>query len=267
MPAALAAALAFLAASATMAQVTRVPPSYSAATIVNAASNDPNTLAPYTIIQINGANLAWDSYAMQPSDLRGSSVPTVLPNTGVHVFINNEGAGILAVSPNQLTVLVPNDLIPGPAIVQTVLDGLTGPFVQVNLSQFGPGILTNPDGTIAVTLPDGTPVTADAPLQPGATMVFQAIGLGPSNPPLLPLEVPSSALKLDPGTTVLVYLNGSPIDPGLVTGIALAPGQAGTYQVTVQLPPNTPANPTLQISANGIVSAAGLIVPVQIPDS
>ena len=260
-------ALAFLAASALTAQVTREAPSYSAATIVNAASNDPNTLAPYTIIQINGANLAWDSYAMQSSDARGSSVPTVLPNTGVHVFINFEGAGILATSPNQLTVLVPGDLTPGPAIVQTVLDGLTGPFVLVNLSQFGPGILTNPDGTLMVTLQDGTPVTADAPLQPGGTMVFQAIGLGPSNPPLLPLEIPSKALMLDGGTTVLVYLNGSPVDPGFVTSIGLAPGQAGTYQLTVQLPPNTPANPTLQISANGIVSAPGADDSGADPDS
>ncbi|HEY3741499.1 MAG TPA: hypothetical protein VGL53_16720, partial [Bryobacteraceae bacterium] len=161
----------------------------------------------------------------------------------------------------------PGDLIPGPAIVQTVLDGLTGPFVQVNLSQFGPGIVTNSDNTLAITLPDGTPVTADVPLQPGATIVVEAIGLGPSNPPLNPLEIPSSALMLDPGTTVLVYLNGSPVDPGYVSSATLVPGQAGVYQLTVQLPPNTPANPTLQISANGIVSAPGLTIPVQIPDN
>jgi uncharacterized protein (TIGR03437 family) len=262
-----AAALALLAVSATTAQVTRVPPSYSAATIVNSASNDPNTLAPYTIIQINGANLAWEPYAMQPSDIRGSTVPTSLLNTGVHVFISNEAAGIVSVSPNQITALIPGDLIAGPAYLQTVLDGLAGPRVLINLSQFGPGILTNPDGTPMIARPDTTPVTGDNPLQPGDTMVFQAVGLGPADPPLLGLEIPSNVLTLDGGTTVLVYLNGSPVDPGYVTAVSLVSGQAGMYQLTVQLPPNTPANPTLQISANGVVSAPGLTIPVQVPGS
>ena len=265
MPAAFVTALAFLAASALTAQVTRVAPSYSAATIVNAASGDPNTLAPYTIIQINGANLAWAPYTMQPSDINGFTIPTVLPNTGVHVSINNEAAGVLSVSPNQLTVLVPGDLIPGPATLRTILDGLTGPAVQVNLSPFGPGIMTNSDGTLAATLPDGTPVSAATPAAPGAAIVFQAVGLGQSNPPLLGLQVPGSSLALDGGTRVLVYLNGSPIDPGYVSSVSLVAGQAAMYQQTIQIPLNAPANPTLQISANGIVSAPGLVVPVQLP--
>jgi uncharacterized protein (TIGR03437 family) len=265
MPAALI-TLAFLAASALTAQVTRVPPSYSAATIVNSASNDPNTLAPYTVIQINGANLAWQPYTMQPSDVIGTSIPTVLPNTGVRVFISNEAAGILSVSPTQITALIPGDLIPGPAILQTVLDGLAGPPVLINLSQFGPGIMTNPDGTLMATLADGvTPVNAANPLQPGGTFIFQAVGLGPADPPLLGLEIPSNILTLDGGTTILVYLNGSPIDPGFIVNISFISGQAGIYQLTVQLPPNTPANPTLQISANGIVSPIGLTIPLQIP--
>jgi uncharacterized protein (TIGR03437 family) len=259
--------LALLAASVTTAQVTRVAPSYSAATIVNSASNDPNTLAPYTIIQINGANLAWEPYSMQPSDIRGTTVPTVLPNTGVHVFIGNEAAGILSVSPNQITALVPGDLIAGPTYLQTVLDGLAGPRILINLQAFGPGILTNSDGTLMIMDPGGGPITSDNPLQPGDTMVFQAVGLGPADPPLLGLEIPSNILTLDGGTSVLVYLNGSPVDPGYITAVSLVSGQAGIYQLTVQVPPNTPANPTLQISANGIVSAAGLTIPVQVPGS
>jgi len=262
MPAALF-ALAFLAASVLTAQVTRVPPSYSAATIVNAASGDPNTLAPYTVITINGANLAWSSYAMQPSDVRNSTVPIALPNAGVHVYIRNEAAGILRVSPTSITVLVPGDLLPGSAIVQTVLDALAGPQVLVNLQPFGPGLFVQNDGTIAVSTQAGVPVTPAAPLLPGETMVVNAVGLGNAFPPLWSLEIATAANRLDPKTQVLVYLDDVPIDPGYVTGIAFVPNQPGIYQLTVQLPPNTPTDPELRISANGIMSPAGFTIPVQ----
>src|SRR5450432_3903755 len=123
MPAALF-ALAFLALSVATAQVTREAPAYSAATIVNAASNSPDALGPYTIIKINGTNLAWDARSLKPSDVRNSMVPTVLPNSGVRVYVNNQAAGILSVTPTQITALIPGDLVPGPASVWTSLDGL-----------------------------------------------------------------------------------------------------------------------------------------------
>ena len=263
MPAAFA-ALAFLAASVATAQVTRDAPAYSAATIVNAASNDPNALAPYTIMKITGTNLAWDAKSMQPSDVRNSMTPTVLPNTGVHVYVNNQGAGILSVSPTQITALIPGDLAPGPAVVWTSLDGIGGPAVTINLSQYGPGVFVRDDGSLIVARENGDLVTGDAPLKPGEKMVLHAVGLGPADPPLLGLEIPSSFLALDVQTTVAVYINDNPIDPGLISNVGFVSGQAGLYQLTVQLPADTPSNPEVRIEANGFKSPAGFKIPVRV---
>ena len=250
--------LAFLAATVVSAQVTRNAPAYSAATIVNAASNDPNALAPYTIIKINGTNLAWDQKSIQPSDIRNSTVPSVLPNSGVHVYVNNQSAGVLAVSPTQITALISGDLVAGPASVWTSLDGLAGAAVTVNLALYGPALFANDDGTLIASRDNGDLITADSPLIPGGTVVLHAIGLGPADPPLRGLEIASSPLALDSQTSIVVYINDNPIDPAVITGIGFVPGQAGIYQITIQLPPDTPSNPEVRIEANGFKSPAGL---------
>jgi uncharacterized protein (TIGR03437 family) len=258
MPAALrGASLAFLAVSALTAQVTRDAPAYSAATIVNAASNDALSLAPYTIIKINGTNLAWDLRALQPSDIRNSMVPPVLPNTGVHVYVRYQAAGILSVSPTQITALIPGDLTPGPAPVWTSLDGISGPVVTVTLNDYAPGVFANDEGMVIASHLGGDLVTADAPLQPGETFVLHCVGLGPADPSLLGLEIPGDDVMLDQKTVVVVYLNDQPIDPSLILDARLVSGQAGIYQLTLQLPPDAPANPELRIEANSFKSPAG----------
>jgi uncharacterized protein (TIGR03437 family) len=257
MPASAIAALALLAGSASTAQVTRDPPSYSVASIVNAASNDASALAPYTIITINGTNLAWTPYAMQASDVRNGTVPVVLPNAGVRVWIAGEAAGLLSVSPTQLTVLVPGDLIAGPIPIQTMLDGLVGPELTVNLTAAAPGIFSEDTQTLLASRPDGTPVSSDAPLSPGDQFVLHATGLGMSDPPINPLQIPDNALPLSPAMVMMVYLNDAPLDPSAVLNVSFVPGQAGMFQMLLQLPPNAPSNPELRLDVNGHKSAPG----------
>lgn len=262
MPAALF-ALAFLAMSVATAQVTREAPAYSPATIVNAASNDPDGLAPYTIIKINGTNLAWDSKSLRPSDVRNSMVPTVLPNTGVRVYVNNQAAGILSVSPTQIAALIPGDLLPGPAVVWTSLDGLAGAPVTVNLVLFGPGVFAQDATNLIVSRENGDLVTADTPLHPGDKFVLHAVGLGQSDPPLMGLEIPAVSMPLDAQTVVAVYLNDNPIAPSLITSVGLVAGQAGVYQLTVQLPTDASADPELRIEVSGLKSPAGFKILVR----
>ncbi len=259
--------LALLAASIGSAQVTRDAPAYSTATIANAASNDPSALAPYTIIKIVGTNLAWDAKAMQPSDVRNSTVPTVLPNTGVRVWINNQAAGVISVSPTQITALVPGDLLPGAASLRVLLDTIAGPLVPISLMPYAPGLFANVDGTIIATRDNGDLVTVDAPLRPGEKAVLHAVGLGPADPALMGLEIPTESLKLDIQTTVAVYINDNPIDPALITKVGFVPGQAGVYQLTVELPQETPANPEIRIEANGFKSPAGFALLVKVDGS
>ena len=260
-------ALALLAGSVTSAQVTRDAPSYSVASIVNAASNDASALAPYTIVTINGQNLAWENHSMQASDIRNGNVPIVLPNAGVRVLIGGEAAGLLAVSPTQLTVLVPGNLIAGPTPVQAFLDGVAGPEVLVNLNTSGPGIYAeDPQAAVVMLLasrPDGTPVTGDLPLQPGERFVLHGTGLGVSDPPLNALQIPDIAAPLNPVSVFRVYLNGVPLDASLVLNVSLVPGQAGVFQILLLLPLDAAPNPELRIDVDGFRSAAGFLLRVQ----
>ena len=270
MPFHLIATLAFLAGSVTTAQVTRDAPSYSAAGIVNAASNDPNALAPYTIITINGTNLAWDSHTMQPSDVINGNVPVALPNAGVRVLIGTVAAGLLSVSPTQLTVLIPGDLIAGPIPLQVMLDGVFGAEVLITLSAVGPGVYPEPGPPVTgipqflrASRPDGAPVTGDAPLLPGAQFVLYATGLGMCVPPLGPTQIPADASALSPEFLVTIFLNNVPIDPLLLKSVTFLPGQAGMFQILIQLPDDAPANPELRVDVNGLKSAPGFLLRVQ----
>jgi uncharacterized protein (TIGR03437 family) len=183
---------------------------------------------------------------------------------GARVFIGGLAAGIVSVAPDQITALVPGDLAPGSVNLYTFLDGLVGPVIPITLNPYGPGLFAHYDSTLIASREYGDAVTSDAPLSPGDKVVLRATGLGPSDPPLLSLEIPSDPLPLDQSTSIVVYLNDNPIDPSLVTKVSLIPGQAGMYQFTIQLPQDAAANPEVRIEANGIKSPAGLKLPVQV---
>ena len=81
---------------------------------------------------------------------------------------------------------------------------------------------------------------------------------------MLGLEIAGVSVSLDVQTTVAVYVNDNPIDPLLISKVGFVPGQPGIYQLTVQIPLDTPANPEVRVEANGFKSPAGfkvLLVP------
>lgn len=263
--------LPFLAA---FGQLVRDPPSYTADSIVNAASGDSASLSPYGLIIIKGANLAWAPYAMQPADIIAGFVPTALPNTGVKVWVSNVPAGLIAVAPDRLTVLIPAGLLSGPATLKVALDSLRGPEVPITLLDLAPGLFFDQrvldDGTtvlktLVASHPDGSLVTADAPALRGERITFHSTGLGQVFPALQGLEVPSEARALDSSTHIVVYLNDVAVDGALVSNVGLVTGQPGVYQLTVQLPSDAPADPELRIETNGVSSERGVILRIAPP--
>src|SRR5438132_9456815 len=92
----------------------REAPSYSGASIVNAADNQPGPLAPNAIATLYGTGLAYITKAISPQDIRGGLLPTILPGTGVRVLVGNLPANIYFVSPTQINFLVPSSLLSGP---------------------------------------------------------------------------------------------------------------------------------------------------------
>ena len=211
-------------------------PSYSGNSIVNAADNQPGPLAPNTIATMYGSGLAYITRALSSSDLHGGLLPTVLPGTGVRIFVGGISAGILYVSPNQINFLIPNILIPGPSDVQLAIDGLAGPDIPIQLAASSPAFFQSDRQTIIAAHADGSLLKADAPGRSGEFIVLYATGLGPVVPPLSNLQIPITAARIKQFEDLKITLGGSPLDPGSVAYAGVSPGFAGLYQINLRLP-------------------------------
>jgi uncharacterized protein (TIGR03437 family) len=239
------------------------PPFYSAASIVNSADNQAGALAPNTIATIYGSGMAYNTSALQASDIIANMLPTVLSGTGVRILVGGIPAGIYYVSPVQINFLIPSILLPGPVNVQLVLDSLDGPLVTVQLGSAGPAIFQADQQTVIATHIDGTLITAAAPAHPGDYVTMYATGLGQTVPPIGYLQLPAAAASIQQMSTFQALLDGTVLDAGYVLYAGVAPGFAGLYQINIQLPQSTAANPEIRIGVAGQISPPGLLIPVQ----
>lgn len=227
-------------------------PSYSAGSIVNSATNLPTGFAPNTIVSIYGDNLSYSTGSILPGS-------TTLPRTlgGVTVYFGLEFANLYYVSPRQINLLIPNDLVPGPVNIKIVREGVVGPAVTMMLDETAPGMFELNPTTIIATHAGGSLITPDSPAQPSEIIVIYAVGLGRTVPDLLPGQVATRAQPIQHLKDMQVLLNGNPLDPSMVLYAGTTPGFAGLYQVNVQLPGDLPGSPEVRIQILGDISPAG----------
>jgi uncharacterized protein (TIGR03437 family) len=177
------------------------------------------------------------------------------------------------VSPNQVNVLIPSLLIPGPVTVQLENRSLYGPAVQITLAAAAPALFEADATTVIATHGNGPLVTAESPAAPGEVVVLYATGLGETAPAAISGLLPEMASPLADLADFQVLLNGTAVDPQLIQYAGDAPGFAGLFQINLQLPANTPPNPEIQIgfaggagtggNPGGTMSPPQLILPVQ----
>jgi len=241
---------------------TREAPSYSASSIVNAASNEADSFAPNTFISIYGKGLARSTKALADQDVQGNVLPTVLPNTGVRVLINNIAAHIYYVSPDQINLLIPSDARPGAAKLQLVLDGVGGDPITITLQPAAPALFQWERNAIAIH-PDGTLLTPTAPGRPGEWIVLFATGLGSTAPAGEYGKIPTRAAPLRDSAKFRVLLDGAPVQAERVAYAGVAPGFAGLYQINVHLPDVLPLNPEIRIESGDFTSKPAVILPAQ----
>ena len=227
-------------------------PSYTAAGIVNSATNLSGDFAPNTIVSIYGTNLSYGTAGIP-------SGATVLPRTlgGVTVYFGAEYANLYYVSPKQINLLVPNDLRPGPVSVTVVREGVSGPAVPITLTETAPGLFQLNPSTIIATHADGSVITPDAPASPGEVIVIYAVGLGRTVPDMIPGQIPTRADPIQHLPDLQVQLNGNAVDPSLVMYAGITPFFAGLYQINVQLPSDMPSNPEVRVAILTQISPAG----------
>jgi uncharacterized protein (TIGR03437 family) len=228
-------------------------PSFSSATILNAATGQPG-LAPYSICTIYGTDLFLNGTA-------GASGRTDVPNSlaGVTVLFGRVPVGILYVSSNQINFLIPNSLTPGTYSVAVVRDGIGSQSVPVSVQEVAPGLFTSEPGFAVALHSDGSPVTADSPAVPGEVVMFYATGFGRTAPDPTDRSIAQSVATIIHSPDFQVRLDGVGIPASLVQYVGLAPFNAGLYQVNVRLPDGlSPANPEVQVSVAGVLSPAGV---------
>ena len=238
-------------------------PCYSAASIANSAAGVADYYAPNTFISIYGQSLAVNTVSISAEDLSGGTLPIALIGANVVVLINNIPAYMWYVSPTLVNVLIPADLIAGPATLQLEVDGKYGPPAAINLSATAPALFQTDATTILATHADSSLVTASSPAQAGEVIVLWATGLGPTVPPVIPNQVPEAAAPLAAMSQFQVLVDGVAVDPGLIYYAGATPTCAGLYQINVRLPEGAAANPEIRIAASGTMSPPGRFLAVQ----
>ncbi len=237
-------------------------PIYSADSLVNSADNQSGWLAPNAIATLYGKYLAYNTATIMSTDLRGGVLPTVLPSTGVRILVSGLLASPLYVSPTQINFLIPSNLLPGPAIVQLVIDSLAGPQVSVRLGAAAPALYQLDQQYAIATHADGSLLTPSAPAHPGELVVLYATGLGQTVPPMGYLELATAAATLKEAGSFQTLLDGAAVDRTAIAYAGVTPGCAGLYQVNLTLPSGTGANPEIRIAVGDAVSKTGLHLPV-----
>jgi uncharacterized protein (TIGR03437 family) len=240
----------------------RVAPIYSAASIVNAADNQPGALAPNTIGTIYGANLAYNTAAISQNDIQDGLLPTVLGASETRVFVDNFPADLYYVSPTQINFLVPPKLSVDSVVIRVVVDSLTGPAIQLMLAPAAPGLFQLDVQNAVATRADGSVLTPSVPAKPGDIVLLWATGLGQTAPPPIYGQLATAAAPLVAGANLSILLDGVPVDPTAIEYAGLAPGFAGLYQINVWLPVSTGTNPEIRLQLNGASSISGVHLPV-----
>ena len=239
--------------------------SYSATSIVNAASNQSGAFAPNTFITSYGSNLAYTTRAITDIDIHANMLPSILPGTGVSVFINHIRAHVFYVSPTQINVLIPSDAYPGPAQLQILLDNLAGPVIPITLAATAPALFQMDAKNAIAVHADGSLLSSTAPGAAGENIVLYGTGMGLAAPPVGYGEIPLRAAQLRDFLKFQILLDGTLVDPSRVAYAGVAPGFAGLYQINLKLPLDTGADPEIRLQTPDAISPPGIRLHVKSP--
>ena len=246
------------------------PPSLSGVLSASAFGSS-TSIAPGSLIEIYGSNLATATRGWSGPDFNGVNAPTLLDGTSV--TIGGNPAYVAYISPGQVNVQVPSNVGTGsqPLIVSTSAGPSNTYMVTVNTT--APGLLApssfNIGGKqyIAAFFQDGSfalPPGAIAGVnsrraQPGDTLTLYGIGFGSVTP-----DIPAGQIPEQSNTLTLTFQVSFGSTAASVAYDGLAPGLVGVYQFNVVVPsiPSSDAVP-LTFTLNGVAGTQTLYTSVQ----
>jgi uncharacterized protein (TIGR03437 family) len=205
----------------------------------------PNPLAPGSIVELYGSNLA-------PRVGQPSALPLPATLEGVSVTVNGQAAPLFYVSPGQINIQVPFEVSGSRATVQVNNGGTVSNEVPIPLSPSSPGVYSYADGQSpnrAIILhSDGvTLVTPQNPARTGEIVVIYATGLGALNP-AVPSGAGNPASPLARATDPLIQVLFGGAVATNVTFVGGAPFFAGLNQINVAIPGDSPRGTNVPVA-------------------
>jgi len=201
---------------------------------------------------LNGASFAPPGYPVSPGGLitlfgtglgtqtaQAQALPFPMTLGGVQMTVNGTAAPLYAVTPTQISGVVPFATTGTTATVVVTVNGTKSNSVDVPLAATAPGVFSlaqNGIGDAAILHANYQVVNAANPAIPGELIQVFLTGLGATTPPGQDgAAAPSKPLAIA-NAPLNVYVGGL-----LVTNVqfkGLAPSLAGLYQLNIQIPPN-----------------------------
>ncbi|HLK22476.1 MAG TPA: hypothetical protein VKT81_26200 [Bryobacteraceae bacterium] len=209
---------------------------------------DSVRFSPGAPMLITGTNLGTG-----PNDVASVSIGNVM--------LGGEAAPVTTfLNSSNLLAQVPVDFPPGPTAVTVTRNGVTTPPISITVAPYSPAIYY--PGFSAFVDSAGNPITIAHQAIPGTKVTCSAIGLGPTNPPMVTGVATTSASPVT--SSVQMMVGTIPVVPSFV---GLEVGSVTDYQVTFTVPGNTPvgAQP-VTITAGGVASnTVTLLVGIPLP--
>jgi len=241
-------------------------PSFTAASVVNAASMVAGAIAPGMVVNITGTNLG------DPTFFRSctSSYPITTTCFGISVLVNGTPAPVFNNSSTRLVFQAPFGLTGASATIQVTsnLSGstLSSPVVTVPLAVAAPGMFTTNSlgtGTAYYFVTGGLIIDYSQPVLAGDTVVMLGTGFGATNPAVVAGSLaPNAPAGTVAGVTMTINNQTVP-----VTFAGLEPGNvssatAGYDEVVFTAPTGLPI-PAGQASAAFpvVVTVGGVASP------
>lgn len=222
--------------------------------VLNNLNPEPGPLAPGTVAQIYGSDLA-----RAPGG--PDSVPLPTSFQGTQVLAGGIEAPLFYVSGSQINAQLPAELAPGRehSILVAAGSAYTTPD-SIFTTSVRPGIAVFSGGRVIAQRPDYTLVTDDSPARPGDLLVLYLVGMGATQP-IVASGAPSPGSPLAEATTQpTVTIGGRPAE---ILFAGLTPFGVGLYQINLRVPAGVTAGELPVVITQGGVSANAATLPVR----
>jgi uncharacterized protein (TIGR03437 family) len=213
-------------------------------------------LAPGTIVEIYGSNLAAGGVA---GSFSGGRLPVALGDATVS--IGGFDAPLFFVSPGQINAQVPYELEAGKQYALGVTSrGIATNTETIAIAAASPGIAAFSDGRAIAQNANFELIGPDRPARAGDYVVVYLTGLGATSPAAQTgLQAPSAPLAQAARSPQLL-LDGRPAE---ILFAGLSPGFTGLYQINFRIAPDQAAGDVRVVVVQGSARSNEVTLPVR----